>query len=586
MLLSHHSRKSGFALVMTLILVAFGTVILLASGLQLSRTTDVMNSYRRIANVQNIANNAVEVASCYFVDNLSSYTEDDKVTWSEAVEFISMLDSRSGLESKYWADFLSFIGEDTEGFSLTDQVNSFRNSKGLGEGRYNISAHVFSVAGGAEKYVVICSAELDGTKRYSMGLVMTDASPQGGLPALRTVSLDRVLSSLRSIGKGQGNSNKIVGDIIFGDAIVAGILSLNNSGSSSLPDIIEGILNAAGIIVYDAHGNQITDEEALANFLLDYFSEIEDDAATLYKQWIDEYKESFPETPEATVTLDMDTAAVSYAHDPSPISVNCSEAICQLESYSDELTIEVSGSDQFRAEFTSEGLIIYGSEKSFLVPTSIASETTVHIMIDGTTTFFSNKLHKISIVSGKYDIQVKGDVTIDTQFVYDVEDLLEAVNNGQGRSLVANKTAVDAETSIKDYQRLLAEENYSYLRVASYGDISLGYSSATHGDKNLMGDFYALKRDDGSGGNFLLGDLSSVPNITNPGQGQFSQLFLLGSITAWAFENPTYYIENKDETIELLNSLALIAAGSSGLSGSGSSSGEDQRFKLLGIQSW
>lgn len=586
MLLSHHSRKSGFALVMTLILVAFGTMILLASGLQLSRTTNVVSSYRKIANVQNIANNAVEVASCYFVDNLSSYTEDDKVTWSEAVEFISMLDSRSGLESKYWADFLSFVGEDTEGFSLTDQVNSFRNSKGLGEGRYNISSHIFPVAGGAEKYVVICSAEFDGTKRYSMGLVMTDASPQGGLPALRTVSLDRVLSSLRSIGKGQGNSNKIVGDVIFGDAIVAGILSLNDSGSSSLQDIIAGILNAAGIIVYDADGNQITDEETLANFLLDYFYEIEVDAASLYEQWVDEYEVSFPETIGATVTLNAAAATVTYAQEPSQINVNCSGATCQLESYSDELTIEVSGSDQFDAEFTSEGLIIYGSEKSFLVPTSIASETTVHIMIDGTTTFFSNQLHKISIVSGKYDIQVKGDVTIDTQFVYDVDKLVQAVNNGNGMSLVANKTAVDAERTIKDYQDLLAKKDNSYLRIASYGDISLGYSSATHGDKNLMGDFFALKREDGSGGNFRLGDLSSVPNITNPGQGQFSQLFLLGSITVWAFENPTYYIENKDETIELLNSLALVAAGSSGLSGSGSSSGEDQRFKLLGIQSW
>ena len=579
MLLSHHSRKSGFALVMTLILVAFGTVVLLASGLQLSRTTDVVNSYRRIANVQNIANNAVEVASCYFVDNLSSYTEDDKVTWSEAVEFISMLDSRSGLESKYWADFLSFVGEDTEGFSLTDQVNSFRNSKGLGEGRYNISAHVFPVAGGAEKYVVICSAELDGTKRYSMGLVMTDALPQGGLPALRTVSLDRVLSSLRSIGNGK--SKKIVGDIIFGDAIIAGVLSLNSSSSSTLQDIVEGILNAAGIIVYDADGNQITDEETLAEFLSDYFHEIEDDAATLYGQWVDEYEQSFPENPEATVTLNTSTATVTYAQEPSQINVICSGATCQLESYSDELTIEVSGSDQFDAEFTSEGLIISGSGKSFLVPTSIASETTVHIMIDGTTTFFSDQEHKISIVSGKYDIQVKGDVTIDTQFVYDVKELVKAVNNGKGMSLVANKTAVDAETRIKDYQKLLAEENYSYLRVASYGDISLGYSSATHGDKNLMGDFFALKRDDGSGGNFLLGDLSNVSNINNPGQGQFSQLFLLGSITTWQFENP---LDNNGE--DLLNSLALVAAGDPNALGSGSSDGSGGTLALLGIQSW
>ena len=579
MLLSHHSRKSGFALVMTLILVAFGTVVLLASGLQLSRTTDVVNSYRRIANVQNIANNAVEVASCYFVDNLSSYTEDDKVTWSEAVEFISMLDSRSGLESKYWADFLSFVGEDTEGFSLTDQVNSFRNSKGLGEGRYNISSHIFPVAGGAEKYVVICSAELDGTKRYSMGLVMTDASPQGGLPALRTVSLDRVLSSLRSIGNGK--SKKIVGDIIFGDAIIAGVLSLNSSSSSTLQDIVEGILNAAGIIVYDADGNQITDEETLAEFLSDYFHEIEDDAATLYGQWVDEYEQSFPENPEATVTLNTSTATVTYAQEPSQINVICSGATCQLESYSDELTIEVSGSDQFDAEFTSEGLIISGSGKSFLVPTSIASETTVHIMIDATTTFFSNKPHKISIVSGKYDIQVKGDVTIDTQFVYDVKKLVEEVNNGNGMSLVANKTAVDAETRIKDYQKLLAEENYSYLRVASYGDISLGYSSATHGDKNLMGDFFALKRDDGSGGNFLLGDLSNVSNINNPGQGQFSQLFLLGSITTWQFENP---LDNNGE--DLLNSLALVAAGDPNALGSGSSDGSGGTLALLGIQSW
>jgi len=564
---------------MTLILVAFGTVVLLASGLQLSRTTDVVNSYRRIANVQNIANNAVEVASCYFVDNLSSYIEDDKVTWSEAVEFISMLDSRSGLESKYWADFLSFVGEDTEGFSLTDQVNSFRNSKGLGEGRYNISAHVFPVAGGAEKYVVICSAELDGTKRYSMGLVMTDASPQGGLPALRTVSLDRVLSSLRSFGNGK--SKKIVGDIIFGDAIIAGVLSLNSSSSSTLQDIVEGILNAAGIIVYDADGNQITDEETLAEFLSDYFHEIEDDAATLYGQWVDEYEQSFPENPEATVTLNTSTATVTYAQEPSRINVICSGATCQLESYSDELTIEVSGSDQFDAEFTSEGLIISGSGKSFLVPTSIASETTVHIMIDGTTTFFSDQEHKISIVSGKYDIQVKGDVTIDTQFVYDVKKLVEEVNNGNGMSLVANKTAVDAETRIKDYQKLLAEENYSYLRVASYGDISLGYSSATHGDKNLMGDFFALKRDDGSGGNFLLGDLSNVSNINNPGQGQFSQLFLLGSITTWQFENP---LDNNGE--DLLNSLALVAAGDPNALGSGSSDGSGGTLALLGIQSW
>ncbi|RLL92744.1 hypothetical protein BG32_08645 [Mesotoga sp. HF07.pep.5.2.highcov] len=296
---------------------------------------------------------------------------------------------------------------------------------------------------------------------------------------------------------------------------------------------------------------------------------------------VDEYEQSFPENPEATVTLNTSTATVTYAQEPSQINVICSGATCQLESYSDELTIEVSGSDQFDAEFTSEGLIISGSGKSFLVPTSIASETTVHIMIDGTTTFFSDQEHKISIVSGKYDIQVKGDVTIDTQFVYDVKKLVEEVNNGNGMSLVANKTAVDAETRIKDYQKLLAEENYSYLRVASYGDISLGYSSATHGDKNLMGDFFALKRDDGSGGNFLLGDLSNVSNINNPGQGQFSQLFLLGSITTWQFENP---LDNNGE--DLLNSLALVAAGDPNALGSGSSDGSGGTLALLGIQSW
>ncbi|RLL92745.1 hypothetical protein BG32_08650 [Mesotoga sp. HF07.pep.5.2.highcov] len=62
-------------------------------------------------------------------------------------------------------------------------------------------------------------------------------------------------------------------------------MSLNSSSSSTLQDIVEGILNAAGIIVYDADGNQITDEETLAEFLSDYFHEIEDDAATLYGQW-------------------------------------------------------------------------------------------------------------------------------------------------------------------------------------------------------------------------------------------------------------------------------------------------------------
>ncbi|MCP5457436.1 MAG: hypothetical protein H7A29_06280 [Thermotogae bacterium] len=126
---------------------------------------------------------------------------------------------------------------------MTDQVNSFRNSKGLVEGRYNISSHIFPVAGGAEKFVVICSAEFDGVKRYSYGLVMTDAFSPGRIACAKDCFFRSSIIIVKSLG--MERSKKIVGDIIFGDAIIAGVLSLNSSSSSTLQDIVEGILNAA-----------------------------------------------------------------------------------------------------------------------------------------------------------------------------------------------------------------------------------------------------------------------------------------------------------------------------------------------------
>lgn len=585
MLLFQRNRRNGFALVITLILISFGTIILLASGLQLSRTTGVVSSYQRISSVQNVAGNVVEIASCLFLDNFASFGEDDYEEWGEAVEFTNMLASRSSLESLYWSDFLDFITEDTVGFNMTSPVTSYSDDSGLGEGKYNLSAHVYPIDDVTNRYVVVASAELSGTKRFSIGLISTRRSLQEGLPGLRTVSIDRVLALLRNISKGKGTKN-IVGDIVFGDAIVAGTIYLNKSLSNTLEDIIAGVLSASGVVVYDENGNQISDEEKLSEFLGELFTGIEEAPNLLYSQWVHEYLDSLPEAVGATVTLIPNNGGLEFEYEPSPIAIACEGNICFLSDYSDELTISVSGSDEFQAEFTTEGLTITSGASEFSIPSSIASDTTVHIVINGDTTFVSSQEHKISIVDGKYDIRVNGDVTIDTQFVYDVEGLVQAVNNGKGKSLVSNKTAIDAETTIDIILGLLEDQNDSYLRLAAYGgDMSLGYSSATHGDKNLMGDFFVIKNDEGKGGQFLLGDLMTVPNLANPGQGQFAQLFLLGSITTWFFDNPTYITKHGEE-IDLLNSLAIVATGDSGSSGNGSSTGNDGELALLGIQTW
>ncbi|PNE23703.1 hypothetical protein V511_00540 [Mesotoga sp. Brook.08.YT.4.2.5.1] len=561
-------RKKGFALAATLMLIAFGTIVLLATGLQLSRTSGVLNSQRSISKTQSIANNAVEVASFYFLYDPTA-SSISKSTWSGLSEFKSMLDSRSGIDSLYWSEFVGDLTASTPCYDLMSYVNSHASDEGLGSGDYSLGAYVYPLG---DRFATIAYAEKQGVRRYSLGLMETIGIAEGGLPALRTVSLERALQVMRN-----PNGNKIVGDLIYGNALIAGLLSLDITQSATPGEIVAGGVSAGQLSISPLVGTDL--ETYLAGFP-GWYTAVNEDPYTLYENWYSEYLDSFPTEQPFTYVLDSD----DYSNVVAEVSHVGEETVVIIKSN--------QSSPQFYGTFSSSGLRIELGDKEFTVPSAVVQENTIHIWIeDGDFTILhekENNPHMISEVNGKYDIRVgNGDITIGTNLVY--SDLKSKVNNG-GNSPVANQTKATSITTIQD---ILKTPNNDYLRLAADGgDLILKYDrESTTGDRVLTGDFYAFANESNSvGGNVDFLDLDTISNVVSGGQ--YSQMFLLGSLTSRSFDENGSTLFNQEnnknkppDIVDLLRSLVLVATGGSGGTGD-PSQGSGNRLALLGIQSW
>ena len=534
-----YARKRAFALPMTLILLTFCTFILLAASSQLGRNTEKMKSFKTSSKMQNVATNAVEIVSHLIIQSDVEEALNGDESWDGIDEFKAFLSTKGGVEKFYWASFLSDIDSSTGGFDFTDELQSFIDDPGLGGGEYTLSAHVYKVG---ERYTVVTSAQIGDYRTYALGLV---SKLRGGilLPAVRMAGMDRVLT-LMNVSGGKGNP-KVTGDLIYGGAIILGGVILDMTASSTPGEIITG-----GVTSKSVASDLMTQAEIIASYpgWYTYFSDSPDPS---YNQWKNDYLNSLP--AGGTDYL------LSSNHTLS--SVNESELI---------IISPPTGavSPLFRAFFDDSGLkIYYGDSGNFLhIPVSLVRSTTANVKIMGDTVF-GNDPHGISKVCGHYNISVYGDITINTNIVYDY--LYDFVNNGDGNSPVGNKTK---EVSQDIISNMLTKLRTSSLTLASVGgDMIMQYihGNSTHGNKSLTGTFFVWK-DSGSGGDVQFPDIQNL--IT--GNGHTPQLFILGSITAYTFDE-------QGQATGLDSFVAVADAYVEDLVSSGLGS-----LGLVGIQTW
>ncbi|WP_367362656.1 hypothetical protein [Mesotoga sp.] len=558
------NRRKGFALVATLSLVAFGTIILLATGSQLSRTTDVLASYKAISRVQNIASNAVEVGSHFFLKDHGQFQS----RWPGINDFKNSISSRAGAESALWLDYVSSINETTSCLDLSSEVNYYSGDAGLGSNEYSIECYVFSVGA---RYITIASAEKNGIKRYSLGVISRVGIAQGGLPALRLGTLDRVLKKMNA---GPGNSG-ITGDIVFGSAIILDDpLTLSLTSQATPGDVVIGTLTSPEVVLSFTGTNP--GEETIEQWLESWLVQTDKTRQDYLNEWYEDYLASFPtEVTEIRYSMD-DTNGAGNSY------------VLPAEYVGDEYVVHVdppTGHEadmrQFIAKFSTSGLVISYGDNKLTIPSSIVQNEAVHLVINGDTRFENdeNHPHKVALVNGKYDIKVLGNVDIATNLAY--PSLLGYINNGNSdNNIVANlPKEVNSEIAtnmVSDYQN--PEKNTSWLRLAAVGgDMDMYFqrnnnsANSAHGVKFLMGDFFAFSVG-GEGG-----DVGFVDNSNPSTNVRTPQFFVFGSLTSETFDS--------EDRIEEIASMVAVANEGNEADGSPSSF-FSTRLALLGIQSW
>jgi len=549
-------RKVGSVLPLTMIIIAFGTLMLFAAGSQLSRSTNHLASFKAIAKYQVIASNAVEIAAYKFINGNNLEMND---TWSGVVDFKAHVSNRGGAEGTDWAYFLSGVNGSTH--CRVVDLTSLTSDSGLGGDSVAVEAYVYKIG---SRYLVIASAGSGGIKRYSAGLV---AGQTGGeaQAALRLESLERVLTVMNAKNP---SGNRITGDFIFGDVIILDEVSLYYTDGSVPNTIISGSLSAGGITV----GGSLNIDDILNGFP-GWFNELTPEQINeLSALWRQEYDELLPEGTEIvslvlnenrSFTQEDSNSGVLYVIDPpSPLGSNQKSI---FEAAFDDNGFEIT---HLILEEQSNKKWETVDNKKFTFPAPTAPNT-LNIQINGNVEFVgkqvgsSNNTHKIDVINGKYNISVLGDVELSSNMVY--SELQTHINNGNGNSPVGNKTKDAATDTINGMIEAL-QGSSSWLNLAAIGgDIRSNMSNSSHGNQTISASLYAFK-ENGVGGNVLFPDVSDIPG------GQTPQFYLLGGVTASGLGDTTD-----------LDSIVIVALprDSSGEIGVTTS-----RLALYGMQSW
>ncbi|WP_156173123.1 hypothetical protein [Kosmotoga pacifica] len=520
---------------MTMILLIFGTLVLMAVGIQLNRTAERLNNYKILAQKQNILANVIETAG-YLLMRSDSIVMSS--TWDKIEEFKSKIASRAGIESHYWSDFLSNLTPDTPCVDMSGYINALNDDPAFGNGKYIFDVYVYEIG---NKYLITATMREkesdENIDKCGVGFIADIVDVY--LPAVRLAASNRVFSVMRNVGGGKGNP-KIIGDLVYGKAIILDDVNLLLTDTSTPGEIITGPLTAKSVNIPDI-------EELYPG----WFNHISDDPETIYQKWKSEYLSTLP-AAEIQYVLDSDYTLSA---------VNSDETI--VISAPAGVTDPV-----FTLFFDNSGLrIVYGTS-AFIIPSSLVTDNTINIKINGDAVI-GNDPHKISSVTGKYNIAIYGDVSINTNLVYDY--LVDFVNNGQGNSPVGNKTKEVSLTVISDMLNSSWKDVLSLAAVG--GDIRLlfGSSSSTQGNKTIMGNILALKNN-GNGGDISFPDISEAIK----GKGHTPQLFIFGALTSYTFDKD-------NQASDILSSLVAVAGY---MDPSQTQEAFDSSRRMIGMMIW
>lgn len=543
-------RKNGFLIPVTMILISFGTILLLTASLYLSRVSDTLKSFDSTSDKQIAVANVVEIAANSFVN--SDHDNLEYTTWDGYDELKTFITTRSGYEGTLWGKVLENLGDDDK---YIDFTNTFKEGTYAGilnnEGdSYDVGAMIHEY-GDENKYLVIGWVEgSSGSKRYAIALI-TVIPPNINKPAIRLGEINRTFSPLHSSGNGNSSGNpKINGDMIYGNAVV--IKDVKLTSGATLTDIfknnvvttgLNGDNNASGFIKWN--GESI--DASVTQWKEEFIAGLPEDII----EFTIDNPPNLGDVKNKTLVINPPSSSLAYnplfeiSFDTGGLSIVCKWYIPKNKNKYTEHNSEV-----------------------FTIPKDMANGDKIHIQINGDVEIGTDQHHKTEVVDGKYVIAVYGDVEITSNIFY--EDIFDYINNGEGNSPVANKTKDVTEDLLASMIKEIKDDYLGLTAIGGNMNFKYIHSGSTHGNRSVIGDLMAFK-DKGSGGNMGFPGFTSAVH----GNGHTPQFFALGSLTANT-------VDRDNEWGGDLSSLVIAAIDPE----NDSTNSETLEFKFSGMRVW
>lgn len=533
--------KKGSIFPIVLVVLVFCSVMIYTVSLQVSRSIDRIRTFGTMSVVQNTAANVAELALGYLVTNYADSNFAD--SWEDLANFEEFVSSRSGLEGTYWE---TALGKITVGncWNLSEESGFVSLLGNLSWARdYDVGAvaYKYDTGDSVSDYIIISWAERSGVRGYALAIAAEERQKE--FPVFSFGNIERSFSELKSAkGNGWGSGGQVFsGDLFYGPVTVLGEVEVaqgNDPANIFLQGIAAHQVDFSG--GYDFDYTQIS--TPVDTYLSDLREEFLEEFASYESVILDLASPSVPE---------LNVSSVLEVYPPSP---------------EDQVLIEFNG-----------GEVVFGINEVPLV-TIPEQDFVLRILIHGDAVFDYNintpstDAQKAQRVDGNFEILVEGDITLNSNLVYD--SLYGDFNNGNGGSPVVNH----AINSVQDFAvEVSSKEKDDSLTVISIGgDIIITYGqgvsgegNASHGVRILNGRFLALPDENGSGGTFRLPDVGTVISGN-----RISQLFVVGALIGDNFGAPDDYI---DEYLDMLVAVSDEAGGTSS---------EVKKLRLIGIRIW
>lgn len=477
--LAHKQRCKGLILPLTMVLLAFGTTMIIIAGLQVSRTTSRLNNYETMSDLQLAATNVVEVATSYLIKNFSDFTGSP---WDEFGSFVEYVSGHGGLEGIYWSEVLETL-EPERFWNLKDKVDhSLINNNG----KFLLGAVAVQKNDG---YFVIGWAEHDNTRRYAAALVIPEMARS--LPAMRIGNLERNFGELKTIGN--GNKQYFKGDLIYGNAIIADVVNIVLTDDPE--NIFKSNIEANDIVVGEAYESYKTSDK-FKKITLDktsYFNQIKNDHLA----------ELVGLTPQIA--------------DGGTIDIS-----------NDDILIEVfPGFDEVEMNFADSGLTMkYGSNTIFIPATPYR----VNIRIYGNVQIGRDQdSHKINKVNGNYSITVDGDIQVHSNILY--SDLIDSITDKSDSVItktISNIAVLAHTLSETPSNNSLKLASIGGNMIFRYGQGGMEKGNSSHGVRVINANLMAFENN-GHGGHFTFPDLSEA--LGGNSANHIPQMLTVGSFT-------------------------------------------------------